>query len=118
MAIILHHQGWDIRNEYPKVEKMVQFTSKLEANPRASKYFKKNTTAGNNFNNQLNFLGDQAGYDNTLAYVLIWDKIFNTEYSRNFSLSDESNAQVEMGIVDAREIFIGKNHMHSFNLQI
>ena len=115
MAIILHHQGWDIRKDYPKVEKMVQFTSKLEANPRASKYFKNNTNAGNNFNNQLNFLGDQAGYDNTLAYVLIWDKIFNTEYSKNFSLSDESNAQVEMGIVDAREIFIGKNHMHSFN---
>ena len=114
MSIILHHQGWDIQKDFPKVEKAVKFTSELVRSPSKSKYYKKSTSSLNAFNNSLEFIKDPK-IDNTLAYVVIFDKTFDTEYSKEFSQDDDTHSMTIMGIVDAREIVIGDNKLHSIN---
>lgn len=114
MAIILHHHGWDIPKSFPRIEQMVKFTSELVKSPRKNKYYKKTTNSQNSFNNSLEFIYDPK-IDNTLAYVVIYDKTFGTKYSKNFSQDDDTHSLAIMGIVDAREIVIGDNKLHSIN---
>jgi hypothetical protein len=114
MAIILNNQGYDIKKEYPKIDKMVKFTSKLVENPTKSKYFRKNPKLQDAFNHSLEFIEDPKPW-NTLAYVLIYDKVFNTKYSADFPDTDEANSLPVMGIADARELLINNNHFKSIN---
>ena len=46
---------------------------------------------------------------------MIYDKTFGTKYSKNFSQDDDTHSLAIMGIVDAREIVIGDNKLHSIN---
>ena len=115
MAIVLHNHGWDIQEDFPKIEKMMAFTSKIVDDPTKSKYFKRKTTKQNEFNHSINFMNSEARVWNTIAYVMLWDKTFNTEYSKDFPMMDEPTSLATMGIVDAREIVVGDNHLHSIN---
>jgi hypothetical protein len=109
MAIILHNQGFDIQKDYPRVEKFIEFTSKIVENPSKSKYIKK----GNNKN--LRWMSPDAKPHNNLGYMIIWDKTFNTTYSQNVKDYDQMVSSILFGVADTREVIVNGNSFKSIN---
>ena len=109
MAIILHNQGFDIQKDYPRVEKFIEFTSKIVENPNKSKYIKK----GNNKN--LRWMSPDAKPHNNLGYMIIWDKTFNTTYSQNVKDYDQMVSSILFGVADTREVIVNGNSFKSIN---
>jgi hypothetical protein len=99
MAIILHNQGFDIKLKYPKIEKFVEWAIKSYNDPKKTGY-----TSGGNSN--LRFLGEDPQKDNTLAYLILFDKVFGTNHLNNKDIFDNGRAYIPLGISDANKIRI------------
>ena len=96
MAVILHHQGIDVRKKYPKIEKFVQWASKNYKNPQDIKY--------GGQNNNLRFLEENPLKNNTVGWMHLWDKEFGTNYAEEYNFHLAGKEMIVYGIADTSNI--------------
>ena len=98
MAIILEHQGIDVRKKYPKIEKFVKWASKnyKEAD-------KLNFGGGNN---NLRFLSDDPLKKNTLGWMYLWGKEYGTDYIKLDDYPHETRTMMTYGVYNSTEITV------------
>lgn len=105
MAIILHNQGIDVRKEYPKIEKFVQWASKNYKDLERTGL----VTHGNYSNSNLRFMGDDPQEHNTLGWMFLWDQVFETNYSKDFDVYEKVKSLITFGITSPEMIIINKS---------
>ena len=98
MAIILKHQGIDVKKKYPKIEKFVQWASE--------NYKKAKELDFGGGNNDLRFLSDNPLKRNTAGWIYLWDKEFGTNYAKLNNFSPATKTMITYGIADASKITI------------
>ena len=98
MAVILKHQGIDVRKKYPKIEKFVQWASE--------NYKKAKELDFGGGNNDLRFLSDNPLKRNTAGWIYLWDKEFGTNYAKLNNFSPKTKTMITYGIADASKIII------------
>ena len=98
MAIILKHQGIDVKKKYPKIEKFVQWASE--------NYKKAKELDFGGGNNDLRFLSDNPLKRNTAGWIYLWDKEFGTNYAKLNNFSPATKTMITYGIADASKIII------------
>jgi hypothetical protein len=96
MAVILEHQGIDVKNKYPKIEKFVQWASENYKNAEELGY--------GGGNNNLRFLSDDPLKRNTAGWMYLWDKEFGTNYIKLNDYPSETRTMITYGIADASNI--------------
>ena len=92
MAIILHHQGFDVQKEFPKINKLVAWCSKNYDDPKEM--------GGGNDN--LRFLSNNPNEYNTVGWMYLYDLVFETNYALDFPT--ETSRMVMYAIEDARSL--------------
>ena len=92
MAIILHHQGYDVQKDFPKINKLVAWCSKNYKDP-------KNMGGGND---NLRFLSNNPNEYNTVGWMYLYDLVFETNYALDFPT--ETSRMVMYAIEDARSL--------------
>ena len=102
MAIILHNQGIDVRKNYPKIEKFVQWASKNYSDLSKTGY----NTSGSVSNNSLQFMSDDPQEKNTLGWMFLWDQVFETNYSKDFDVYEKVKSLITFGVVSPENIII------------
>ena len=98
MAVILKHQGINVRKKYPKIEKFVQWASE--------NYKKAKELDFGGGNNDLRFLSDNPLKRNTAGWIYLWDKEFGTNYAKLNNFSPKTKTMITYGIADASKIII------------
>ena len=92
-AIVMHNQGIDVRKKYPKIEKNIEWTTKVATNPtlamkwignifveeRSGSYSETWSKEGIN----MDWAHNWASIRNNLSHIYLWDNIFQTNYSDN-----------------------------------
>ena len=96
MAIILKHQGIDVKKKYPKIKKFVQWASE--------NYKKAKELDFGGGNNNLRFLSDNPLKRNTAGWIYLWDKEFGTNYTKANNFPPETRTMIMYGIADAFNI--------------
>ena len=88
MALILENQGYDIKNKFPKIEKILEFTKLSVEDPLNKKFSKiwgKYTLEEYHKWNSLRYQSDSESNvpmpDNNLGYLLLWDLYYGDNYS-------------------------------------
>ncbi len=92
MAIILHHQGYDVQKEFPKINKLVAWCSKNYKDPK--------DMGGDNDN--LRFLSNDPNPYNTVGWMYLYDLVFDTNYALDFPT--ETSRMVMYAIEDTRSL--------------
>lgn len=98
MAIILNNQGIDVRKQYPKIEKFVEWASENYKDSMETGY-----TGGNS---DMRFLSRDPKPKNTIGWMFLWDNVFGTNYAKNFDVEDNTKAMTTFGIVSPEDIII------------
>jgi len=98
MAVILKHQGIDVKKKYPKIEKFVQWASE--------NYKKAKELDFGGGNNDLRFLSNNPLKRNTAGWIHLWDKEFGTNYAKLNNFSPATKTMITYGIADASKITI------------
>ena len=98
MAIILKHQGIDVKKKYPKVEKFVQWASE--------NYKKAKELDFGGGNDNLRFLSNNPLKINTSGWIYLWDKEFGTNYTKTNNFPPETKTMITYGIADASLIIV------------
>ena len=96
MAVILEHQGINVKKKYPKIEKFVQWASENYKNAKELGF-----SGGNN---NLRFLSDNPLKRNTAGWMYLWDKEFGTNYTELNNFPPETRTMITYGIADAFNI--------------
>ena len=96
MAIILEHQGIDVKKKYPKIEKFVQWASENYKNAEELGY--------GGGNNNLRFLSEDPSKRNTAGWMYLWDKEFGTNYTESNNFPPQTRTMITYGIADASNI--------------
>jgi len=92
-AIVMHNQGIDVRKKYPKIEKNIEWTTQVAADPtlamkwignifveeRAGFHSETWSKEGINMDWAMNW----AGIRKNLSHIYLWDTIFQTNYADN-----------------------------------
>ena len=105
MAIILHNQGIDVRKEYPKIEKFVQWASENYNDPKKTGL----TVNGTYGNTNVRFMTSDAMPQNTLGWMFLWDQVFETNYSKDFDVYEKVKSLITFGITSPEMIIINKS---------
>ena len=108
IAIVLENQGYDIKSNYPKIERILEFT-KLSIEDPLNKNFSKIWGAYSlDDYNKWNSLRYQSVDDsnppmphNNLGYMLLWDLTFGDNYSDVVPDYINQKAVTEFGILDS-----------------
>ena len=96
MAVILQHQGIDVKKKYPKIKKFVQWASENYKNAKELGY--------GGGNNDLRFLSNDPLKRNTAGWMYLWDKEFGTNYTESNNFPSETRTMITYGIADASDI--------------
>ena len=97
MSIILHHQGYDIQKEFPKINKLVAWCSKNYNDPK--------DMGGDN--NNMRFLSNNPNDYNTAGWMYLYDLVFDTSYALDFPT--ETSRMVMYAIEDAKSLLKSNN---------
>ena len=97
MSIILHHQGYDIQKEFPKINKLVAWCSKNYNDPKGM--------GGDN--NNMRFLSNNPNDYNTAGWMYLYDLVFDTSYALDFPT--ETSRMVMYAIEDAKSLLKSNN---------
>ena len=98
MALILEHQGMNVKKKYPKIAKFVQWASKNYKDVKKLDY-----SGGNN---DLRFLSNDPFKKNTLGWMYLWDKEFGTDYIQLTDYPSETRTMITYGIFDVTDIIV------------
>ncbi len=93
MSVVLHNQGYDIQKDFPGIERLVEYSSKLYHQPR-SKLLK---LGGGN--NNIRFMTDDPNRYNTVGWMYLYDTVFGTDYAKDVPY--EARGMWMFGIADA-----------------
>ena len=102
MAIILHHQGYDIQKEFPKINKLVAW---------CNKNYKDTKDMGGD-NNNMRFLSNNPNDYNTVGWMHLYDVVFDTNYALDFPT--ETNRMVMYAIEDAKSL-LKRNNKNNYS---
>ena len=95
-AIVMHNKGINIQEKYPKIEKNIEWTTKVAANPSLAVkwlgdvFIKQNNSNWNveAFSKEgidMDWATNWGGLRKNLSHIYLWDNIFGTNYSDNLS---------------------------------
>ncbi|SVB59523.1 uncharacterized protein METZ01_LOCUS212377, partial [marine metagenome] len=92
-ALLMHNQGIDVRKKYPKIEKNIEWTSKVAVDPTLAKKWIGNIfvaprvgTGGETFSKEgivMDWVRNNGAERKNLVHIYLWDKIFKTNYVDN-----------------------------------
>jgi len=102
MAVILQHQGIDVRKKYKKIEKFIKWASKSYKDPEELGY--------GGGNNDLRFLSNDPLKLNTVGWMYLWDKAFGTNYTESNNFPSEARTMTVYGIADASGLLNPSSH--------
>ena len=94
-ALLMHNQGIDVRKKYPKIEKNIEWTSKVAADPTLAKKWigdifiaPRVGTGGETFSKEgivMDWVRNDGSERKNLVHIYLWDKIFKTNYVNNLN---------------------------------
>jgi len=92
-AIVMHNQGMNIREKFPKIEKNIEWTTKVAVNPSTAMkwigdvFVEENRgSVGNTFSKEgivMDWARNWSPLRKNLSHIYLWDNIFKTNYSDN-----------------------------------
>jgi hypothetical protein len=92
-AIVMHNQGIDVREKYPKIEKNIEWTTQVAVDPTiAMKWIGNIFVASREGNDGETFSKEGIVMDwarnwsplrKNLSHIYLWDKFFQTNYADN-----------------------------------
>jgi len=94
-ALLMHNQGIDVRKKYPKIEKNIEWTSKVAVDPSlAMKWIgnifisQRKSVLGETFSKEgivMDWARNDGSERKNLVQIHLWDKIFKTNYVDNLN---------------------------------